>query len=140
MENLVNVRRGSLSVRFRHPTKTLSYLSELLKLPCFRTWAVGEPRRTPKGGPLDGTYPDSYWVYRTEIQSERGFRNEVIAVLQVLIDVKGAIHDHLTSGGTITVFLQLTGSINNGDEIDSSLLQTMGELGVDFGIEVFPDM
>jgi hypothetical protein len=37
-------------------------------------------------------------------------------------------------------FLQLPGSINNGDEIEAIHLKRMGELGIDFSIEVFPDM
>lgn len=43
----------------------------------------------------------------------------------------------MTSGGRIEIYLQLSGSINNGGTIDSKLLKRMAMLSVNFLIEVF---
>ncbi len=128
---------GIVSVRFRHPTMDLTFLSSLLDLSCFRSWIAGSPRQTPIGEPLAGTYPASYWVSRLEFPSEAGFRKQFVLAINRLVKAKETLHDLRASGGKIEIYLQLSGAVNNGDTIDSALLKTLGELGVDLLIEVF---
>ena len=50
-----------VSLRFWHPTIDPSAIStQLGRQPC-RQIRVGDPRMTPKGRPLEGTYSQSYW-------------------------------------------------------------------------------
>jgi hypothetical protein len=130
---------GFVLVRFWHPIRDLTFLSSLLSMPCFRSWTAGSSRETPLGEPLNGTYSDSYWASQLEFPGEAGFREKLVFAIDRLTRVKKNIHDFKSSGGKIEIYLQLSGSINNGDTIESALIKTMGELGVDLLIEVFPD-
>lgn len=128
---------GNISIRFRHPTENLEFISSLLGLTCFRNWTVGSPQQTPTGEPLKGKYNDSYWVSRLEFPSEEGFIEQLMYIIDLLVKEKETLYDLKTTGGSIEIYLQLSGSINNGDTINSSLLKIMGDLGVDLLIEVF---
>ena len=131
---------GYISLRFRHPTRELDYLSSLLGLTCFRSWTVGTARQTPTGKILPGTNAESYWVSLSEYPVEAGFSNELKATITRLVQVKDHIRDIKKSGGKVEIYLQLSGSITNGDSIDSTLLKKMGELEVDLLLEVFLDV
>jgi len=119
----------------------LTFLSTLLNLSCLRKWIAGTPRQTPTGEPLSGTYPVSYWVSRGfEFSCESGFGKQLALAINHLAKVNESLSDFKVSGGTIEIYLQLPGSKNNGDTIDSTLLKKMVDLGVDLLIEVFPGM
>jgi hypothetical protein len=128
---------GTLLIRFRHPIRDLTFLSSFLGLSCSRSWIAGSQKQTPTGSPLSGTYPESYWAAQLDFPSEDGFVKQLVFTLDLLINVKETLHDFKISGGKIEIYLQLSGAVNNGDAIDSALLYTMGELGVDLLIEVF---
>ena len=128
---------GSILIRFRHPVIDLTFLSSLLGLSCSRNWIAGSQRHTPTGAQLSGVYSESYWVSQFDFPIEEGFREKLVLSIDLLAKVKETLSDIKESGGKIEIYLQLPGTVNNGDEIDSDLLQTMGKLGIDFLIEVF---
>jgi len=135
----MNRRSGFLVIRCWHPTKDLAFLSSLLNMPCFRGWAVGLPRQTPLGEPLPGIYAESYWASQVEFPSEAGFNDKLMLAVGHLAKAEDTLHELKTSGGRLEIYLQLSGSVNHGATIASSLLKTMGELGLDLSIEIFPD-
>jgi hypothetical protein len=116
----------------------LSFLSSLLDLPCFRSLVAGGLRETPTGARLSGENPDSYWVSRIEYSAKDGFRKEIETLVRKVEDADDAFRNFVSSGGTIEIYLQLPGSINNGGIIESKLLTSMGQLGIRLLIEVFP--
>ena len=130
---------GFVLIRFWHPKRDLTFLSSLLSMQCFRSWTAGSSRETPLGDKLDGTYSESYWVSQLEFPGELGFREKLVFAIDRLRRVKKDIHEFNSSGGRIEIYLQLSGAINNGDTIENELMKTMGELGVDLLIEVFPN-
>ena len=71
---------------------------------------------------------------------EEGFTKHLMGAIDRLLAEEETLHAFRLSGGKIEIYLQLPGSVNNGDTIDSILLKTMGELGIDLLIEVFPGM
>jgi hypothetical protein len=134
---------GVVSVRFKHPTMDLTFLSSVLEMPCFRSWTVGDLRQTPRGDLLTGVYKESYWVSRLEypINNEvGGFKEQLMLAIDRLAKVQKTLRDLKASSGTIEIYLQLPGSINNGDTIDLPLLKKLVELEIDLSIEVFPGM
>ena len=52
-----------VSFRLRHPTVAMSALARVLPIMPRWSWQAGEARRTPKGSPLSGVYPDSYCTF-----------------------------------------------------------------------------
>jgi len=131
---------GTLSIRFRHPSKDLSFLSEELGLNCNRCWKAGSPRQTPKGDPLPGTYKDSYWYSRIEISRSDNLGIQTLRAIEILERSKATAIDIKSTGGAIEIYLQLPGAENNGGEIKSENLKRLSDLGVDLLIEVFPDI
>lgn len=75
-----------------------------------------------------------------EFPCEEGFKKHLVIVIDRLLAEEETLHAFRLSGGKIEIYLQLPGSVNNGDTIDSMFLKTMGELGIDLLIEVFPGM
>ena len=132
--------KGNVLIRFRHPSKDLTYISSLLDLPCSRSWIAGAPRMTPTGEPLSGTNPDSYWSTELKFPSESGFGEQLRFAINRLKDNEKDLHDFKESGGKVEIYLQLPGSINNGDTIESVDIKKIVGIGVDLLIEVFPDM
>ncbi len=129
---------GIVLLRFRHPTKDLTFYSSLLAMPCSRSWIAGAPRQTPTGNALPGTYSESYWTSRLEFPCESGFSEKILYIVDKLSKEEKNLRDHKASGGKIEIYLQLPGSINNGDTIESELLKKIGYLGIDLLVEIFP--
>jgi hypothetical protein len=132
---------GVVSVRFTHPTMDLTFLSSVLDMPCFRSWTFGALRQTPRGDSLTGAYKESYWVSRLEYpinEEVSGFKVQLVLAINRLMREQKTLRDLKASGGIIEIYLQLPGSVNNGDTIESALLKKMVELGIDLSTEVFP--
>jgi hypothetical protein len=133
-----NMAKGIMLLRCWHPVKDLSFLTPLLGMPCLRSWAAGSPRKTPRGRSLSGVNDKSYWSSQVEFPAEKGFKETLVALINKLSDIENNLHDFRISGGKIEFYLQLPGSINNGDTIESEQLEALGKMGVDLLIEVFP--
>lgn len=51
-----------ISLRFRHNTLDPADITATLGIKPLRCWRAGAPRCTPKGNPLEGTWPQSFWA------------------------------------------------------------------------------
>lgn len=133
-----NTTKGSVSLRFWHPTKDLTFLSPLLGLASHRNWLAGTNRKTPKGSPLPGLHKESYWVTRLEFFAKEGFFDKFELAINHFIKVEQELSSLIESGGKAELYLQLPGNLNNGGTIESKYCLILGELGVNLLIEVFP--
>jgi hypothetical protein len=127
---------GCVSLRVYHPSRPLGFLSDVLGLAPFRTWAAGTPRRNLAGHEEAGTYDTSYWVVRLEFDPRIGFLGELTHAVDLLSRSAATFHDLTATGGTIEIYVALTGWINNGDSIGPALMRTLSDLGVTLTIEV----
>ena len=59
---ILNSYRYRISLRLRHPSADPADFTAALGLSPFRCWRAGEARATPKGTPLDGQWPDTFWT------------------------------------------------------------------------------
>ena len=135
----MKIPTGHILIRLWHPTKDLAYASSLFEMPCLTSWTAGSPRQTPSGQLLSGNNSQSYWCSeQLEFSGESGFEKELAHTIERLASVENHLHDFRASGGKIEIYLQLPGSINNGDTIASEHLKTLGKIGIDLSIEVFP--
>jgi hypothetical protein len=110
----------------------------MLGLPCLNSWLAGAPRKTLTGDPLPGVYRQSFWTSSQDFSIKKGFIGPVMQFVDKLIHSKKNVENIIKSGGRSTIYIQLSGSKNNGCTIKSETLKTLGELGVDLEIEVFP--
>ncbi len=129
---------GSVSLRFRHPTQNLTFLSLLLEMPCYRNWISGASRQTPKGAPLPGIYKDSYWVSRLEFSTKVGFKEQFMLAMDNLTKVEQEILKLTKSGGKIELYIQFPGNASHGGIIDSKYSSILSKFDIDLLIEVFP--
>jgi hypothetical protein len=129
---------GSVFVRFDHPSKDLTFLSDLLGFQCFRSWTAGELRKTPNEKPLPGINERSYWVSSLEFRDNSSLYEQINLAIERLMIAEKAIHELLSSGGRVALYLTFPGSVNIGTSIDRNNLKKMVNLGVELDLEVFP--
>lgn len=128
-----------LALRFTHPKMDLSFLCELLSMQSTRQWLAGDRRQTPVGALLPGKNKISYWTSRLEFSAKDGFIEELKYLMNRVSIFRNHIQDFRNSGGIIEIYLMLSGKKNTGDSIDFSILKKLGEMEINFLVEVFPD-
>ncbi len=131
------MKKGWISLSFRHSKKDLTYLSDALGLQQSHGWVAGEPWVT-KGGVTKAPKPDNYWNGGFAFTQERGFAVDVMRAVSLLQKEEVNIDDLIVSGGDVVLTINFQGIINNGDEINNDTLRKISELGIKLGIEVFP--
>lgn len=129
---------GTLSIRLRHNSASVVELSRLLGMPTAHEWrATDVLYRGPKlpSRPRGQNYWASEFVLRA-----REFADAIRDVVEALVVHREALGAFTMSGGRIELCLQLNGKHNSGDCLGPDLLGLIGALGVEFQIEVFPNI
>jgi len=123
-----------VSLQIRHPSADPNEIVRRMGQAPVRVWRVGEPRVTPKGTALGGTYRETYCVFHVG----SGDDGELASCLRrAVADLEGAKHlfeDLRSEGGSIKFHVTWSTG-ERGDVFDTSLLSGMVELGIDLGIE-----
>ena len=128
-----------ISLRFRHPSVDPEKITEALGIEPDRCWKAGEPRRTPTGTPLDGTYPDSYWV--VDIAAGRWpveVNDAIHESLRRLARHRSFLHKIRAEGGTVEFFVGWFFENQSGDTLTHQCLALAGDLWVDLTFDVYP--
>ena len=74
-----------ISFRLQHPTMDLAEIAKGIGLPIARIWTSGKGRKTLKGDPLDGVYPESYCAFKvTEAETISAAIIIIDAALQLI--------------------------------------------------------
>jgi hypothetical protein len=75
-------RRVDVELFIVHPTMSPAEISAALSLEAHFAHPVGEPRKTPKGRPLAGRYPDTRWRHciRYELKAQ-WFADKITALV-----------------------------------------------------------
>jgi len=131
MEDSLPPYRFKVSLAFKHPSADLSGLSKLFGLEPFRQWHVGEPRTSPRGQPLDGTWKDSYWVAHLSPPDGASLEAFLSSTASWLSAHKSFFHQHSAAGGSayLSVGFFITG-LNAGILLDQQLLAQYASLGL----------
>jgi hypothetical protein len=141
----VNPYQFRISLRANHPTKALSFMTELLGLQPRRQWTSGEPRSDPKGTPLDGVYTESYWTARLldgaiKDSTEQSLHEALESILESLFPHSAPLREFQQGGGSLYLFIGIFGSSNFGLEFDSELMNALGQAGLTVGLDVYPEV
>jgi len=123
----------------KHPNIDPGFITSKLKLEPFSTSKAGEPRRTPKGTSLPGTWQDSSWNHIFKYEGDVRLFDEIERLLGQLSLHKDLFHKITSEGGHAEIYSQLPGEIHHGSSATPSLLMQIAELGLHLGVEVFPD-
>jgi hypothetical protein len=131
-------RRFDIDLFIVHPTLRPGEISRALGLVAHTSHAVGEPRRSPKGKRLPGTYTDTRWRHkRRHTVEEQFFGDELAVFVESLRPRSEALAMLRDTAGMTALIIQFVGEGHFGDEIGHETLATIVELGLSLEIECF---
>jgi hypothetical protein len=135
-----SLRRFHVELFIKHPALDPADISTALGLEAHFAQRVGDPRRTPKGTPLSGNYPDTRWRHRVECGAmDQWFAAEATSLLDRLEPHKAFFAELKSSGGSACLIIQFFNDGYLSDELPHACLAKLVELGLDLGIECFAD-
>ncbi len=134
----------ALSLRVWHPTISAKDIAESLSLRATRICIVGEPRATPTGKPLNGVYPDNFYVGQV-IEHEEfeypGFDRDLDACLALALDrlqpSLDAIKGLRDASARMEFFIGWTIRGHGGADLAPTLLARLGNLGIGLSLDVY---
>lgn len=131
-------RRFHVELFIVHPTLDPADISTALCLEAHFAHRVGDPRRTPKGTPLSGNYPDTRWRHCVECNvADQWYAAEVTRLVDSLEPRKAFFATLRSTGGTASVVIQFLGDGYFADEIPSTTLAKLVDLELALAIESF---
>jgi hypothetical protein len=123
-----------ISLQITHPSADPDDIVQQIGRTAVRSWAVGEPRQTPAGTPLQGVQRETYCAF----DIGRGDDRELARLLrQAVANLDGArslFRDLRDTGGSINLYVTWTTG-ERGEIFDAALLSSIARLGIDLGIE-----
>lgn len=140
----MNAYDFAVSLRVRHPAVSPEEITRELGLQPWHAWKAGDPRRTPRGEPLEGTYRESYWsvqlVEEPRISSEElqleGF---LLRTLGQLASSQEFFKRLQAEGGTVEFAVSVFGQENFTMDFSPALLTAVGRLGFGIALDVNPE-
>jgi hypothetical protein len=133
-------RRFHVELFIKHPALDPADISTTLSLEAHNAHRVGDPRETPKGTPLSGSYWDTRWRHCVECAvTDQWYAAEVTRLLNHLEPHKAFFANLKSTGGNACIIIQFFGDGYLSDEIPHASLAKLVELGLDLGIECFAD-
>lgn len=135
----------SLSLRIRHPTADPASFTRELSLRPQHVWKAGDPRCTPAGEALEGTYRESYWtaVLTDPAALSSDMHSVESQLVQALVSLRRAqdFLSHLKAeGGAAEVAVEIFGRERFKLELPSDLLASLGRLGLGVSFDVQPEL
>lgn len=131
-------RRFDVDLFIMHPSLEPAEITAALGLQARFQIRVGDPRKTPKGRPLPGNYPDTRWRHSVRYYvKDQWFAECVTKLVDRLTAHKDFFTDLRSTGGQASVIVQFLGDGYFGDQVPRETLGKLVELGLDLGIECF---
>jgi hypothetical protein len=131
-------RRFGLTLLVAHPTLRPADITVGLGLEPHFAHCAGDPRSTPSGTPLAGSYAQTRWRhgarYNVRNQWFASQFNEFISRLQMREAFLAKLR---STGGTATVIVEFLGDGYFGDAVPVETLARLAGLGLELGIECF---
>jgi hypothetical protein len=121
-----------------HPSLTPAEIAAALGLEGHTAHRVGDPRKTRKGRPLPGHYPDTRWRHSIRYElTDQSFADKIAMLVDRLMPHKEFLHHLRAVGGSAMVIVQFLGDGYLGDCVRLDTLSKMVDLQLDFGIECY---
>jgi hypothetical protein len=130
-----------LDLRLSHPTLDPDLVSRTLGLEPQAAWRAGDPRKTPKGTPLEGIRSGGYWSSNpflygwrasTDAQIEDGLE-ELIGFLEPHREFLLSISD----AGSVELWVSSHGNRNYAIELSTRTLARLAALGATLVHDVY---
>lgn len=128
-----------IRILFRHPTLDPSTITMSLGMQPNSQARVGDIVTTPKGEVLSGTYADTAWSLWRSYKGEPDINASLREFLEPFEQRADAVRDIASGGRAAEVIVSFPGQLYFGGAISADVLRIIACLGLDLGIEVFPD-
>jgi len=133
----------SVSLRIFHPHINPEEISRTLMRSPTRMWMAGTARQTPKGSPLEGFYPETYWYTdliagREQSSNEMRLEDFLGNACQQLQSYDEFFSRIRTENGRVELFIGLHGDSNHGFNIPAPLMTLLSKLGISLGFDLYP--
>jgi hypothetical protein len=133
-------RRFDVELFIVHPSLDPAEISRAFWMEGHFTHRVADQRKTPKGTLLPGVYSDTRWRHSIRhTVTQQWFASGVIGFVERLEPHKEFLASLRETGGSATLIIQFLGDAYLGDDIPTTTLVKLGELGLSLGIECFMD-
>ena len=125
------------SLCISHPSMSPDRISSVLKMTPKHLSRAGEPRRTPAGNRLDGTYSSSNWACSLPTTDGEDLEQFLRGVVKLLSPFRAFLVDLSTEDGYILCFLGVFTNRCCAYEFDCDLLAALGDLRVALRMDVY---
>ena len=129
-----------IRVLITHPTLTPEELSGEFSLKPRMSKCVGQPRRTPKGTPMPGVWPDTRWSVQEVRNGDRYFFTRLDKLLDRFSQHRDFLRRIAETGGRTNFIIELPGEANIGNTLTEQSIAKLADLKGSLGVEVFPGM
>lgn len=133
----------TISLRVRHPDIDPARITRTLGIEPQHTWKVGDARRDPSGGSLEGVYRESYWV--AQLMEQPQLASARVSVESVLLQTLTHLRRsqsflaHLDAeGGVAQLHISLFARTDFRLELSAQSLALLGQLGLAVALDVHP--
>jgi hypothetical protein len=125
------------SLHIHHPTLSLQNVTERLGLTPRRTHNAGDPRRTPKGTTLKGSYPDHYWSCSLSTKDQENITDFLRRILSEFEPNREFLNGIAKTGGEVCLFLGVFSSRCCAHQFSRELLADLAATGLDLRIDFY---
>lgn len=120
----------SIRLLIKHPTMLVNEVTIALDTQPDHSWNPGDRKFTNS----------MMWGRTSWTEGTRLFFTEVHEVLEWLEEKQAFVSHLLASGGEFQLIVQLPGTVNLGDVLKPETMSLAVKLGIQIGMEVFPDL
>ena len=129
----------SVSLRLIHPTiGPLEMAEELDRQPKY-SWALGEPRRTPKGTVLPGVRKQNYCSFDLVSGSDGELAKSLLSEIDLLKKHREFLHTVYDLGGSAMLYVFWYPNGDTGEVFSVPLLRDLADLRIEIGLNVYDD-
>lgn len=128
-----------VSFRLTHPTLDADAIAAQLCMTPKFCWTAGEPRKTPKGTPLDGVREESYCTFDIGSGDDGELARCLSTALLKLTPAAEFLRHVRDAGGSPMFYVFWYPNGDTGEVFGTELLRNMAEMGIELGINVFDD-
>ncbi len=79
------------------------------------------------------------WNYVWKFNRNENVMNELSEIVNFIYPYTMFFKEIVKDGGTVQLIVNLPGMVNHGLEINNTVLDKIVDMGMDLGVEVFPD-
>jgi hypothetical protein len=127
----------SMSLRVWHPKRSADEILRVVRLPIRFHHTVGDPRKTPKGTPLEGIYKETYCCFELEKKTREYPERRITHWCQVIEAHSEFLADLVQTGGKAEFYVSVFLDGDRGFELDNELLTRMCAFRLGIAVEMY---